>query len=107
MSVVDGVPEPYRTVLVEVLGTANPALLAELRSKAEPTSEEWDAVTETLNDAASAHWIPGSDYEMDERGLAIDLAMGAFINAFVHVNDRGPDGSDGPDGTGGSDGRPG
>lgn len=95
MTVVDGVPEPHRTVLVEVLDERDPALLAELRSKAEPTSEEWDAVTETLNDAASEHWIPGSDYEMDERGLAIDRAMGAFINAFIHVNDRGPDGPEG------------
>ena len=80
MNVIDEIPQPHRDVLVSVLAERDPKLLAELRRRTVPTEDQWDIVSETLNEALADHW--GPDHEPDETGVRIDNALGAFLTRW-------------------------
>jgi hypothetical protein len=69
-------PEP-RAVIEEELARLDPVLLAELRGTKEPTSDQSDAVADTLYLAMSENFGPG--HIPNDRGKAIDNAIGAYL----------------------------
>ncbi|MGH3627746.1 MAG: hypothetical protein ACRDRL_09950 [Sciscionella sp.] len=79
-NVVDSLPVEFREVLVETLQERDPALLASLRVRREPTLQEREAVEEILADAFTEHFGPG--HEPTERGKAVDNTLGAFLTQW-------------------------
>ncbi|WP_375487936.1 hypothetical protein [uncultured Mycobacterium sp.] len=79
-NVLDAIPPEHRTVIVEELTRLNPALLAELRAAQKPTNEQSDAVVHALGVSMSPHFGPG--HIPNERGIAIDNAIGAYLLAW-------------------------
>ncbi|MBS4729896.1 hypothetical protein MSM1_16620 [Mycobacterium sp. SM1] len=79
-NVLDAIPPEHRTVIVEELTRLNPDMLAELRETQEPTNEQSDAVVDTLIRAMSENFGPG--HIPNERGKAIDNAIGAYLLAW-------------------------
>ncbi|HWC79338.1 MAG TPA: hypothetical protein VG756_05170 [Pseudonocardiaceae bacterium] len=77
MNIIDEIPEPHRTIIIEVLEDKDPQLLETLRTSAPPTFDVWLGVTDTMIDAMSEHYGPG--HEPDETGKQIDNALGAFM----------------------------
>jgi hypothetical protein len=79
-NVLDAIPPAHRTVIVDELTRLNPDLLDELRETQEPTNEQSDAVVDTLIRAMSENFGPG--HIPNERGKAIDNAIGAYLLAW-------------------------
>ena len=79
-NVFDAISPESRAVIVEELTHRNPALLAELRSIQEPTNDQSDAVVDLLVSAFSENF--GPDQVPNERGLAIDRAIGSYLLAW-------------------------
>jgi hypothetical protein len=79
-NVLDAIPAEHRVVIVEELTRGNPVLLEELRGVQKPTNDQSDAVVDALSDAMSPHFGPG--HIPNERGKAIDNAIGAYLLAW-------------------------
>jgi hypothetical protein len=79
-NVLDAIPAEHRALIEEELTRRNPELLAELCGTQEPTNEQSDAVVDVLYHAMSTHFGPG--HIPDERGKAIDNAIGAYLLAW-------------------------
>jgi hypothetical protein len=76
-SVLDAVEPAHRAVIEEELGRRAPALLDALRSANQPTNEQSDALMDVMIRAMGEHYGPG--HVPDERGVAIDNAVGAYL----------------------------
>jgi hypothetical protein len=79
-NVLDAIPPEHRTVIVKELTRLNPDLLAELRRVQQPTNDQSDAVVDVLYRAMSENFGPG--HIPNERGKAIDNAIGAYLLAW-------------------------
>ncbi len=79
-NVLDAIPPEFRAIIVEELTHRHPNLLDELRGTQEPTNDQSDTVVDVLSDAMSPHFGPG--HIPNERGKAIDNAIGAYLLAW-------------------------
>lgn len=84
VNVIDEIPEPHRSTIVEVLADKNPELLRTLRGSTVPTLAALETVADTFIDALSEHYGPG--HEPDEAGKRIDNALGAFLTRWPNDN---------------------
>ena len=80
-SVLAGLAPSGREVVVEIIGAADPALLAALRSDQTPTREQQEAAEEILYDEFSRRLGPG--HEPTERGALISRTLAEFANWFI------------------------
>lgn len=78
--VLDAVSPESRAVIVEELARRDPALLAELRATQEPSNDQSRAVADLLIHAMIKNF--GPDQVPNERGKAIDNAVGAYFLAW-------------------------
>lgn len=76
-NVFDAIPPEHRDLIVGELSRRNATLLDELRSTEKPTNEQSDAVVDVLYGAMSENF--GPDHIPNERGKAIDNAIGAYL----------------------------
>jgi hypothetical protein len=76
----DAVPAEARTVIVDELTRRDPALLADLRSTQEPTTEQRDAVERLL--ASAVINSMGADWTPNEHGLAVERAVKTFLEVW-------------------------
>lgn len=79
-NVFDAISPEFRALIVEELARRNPDLFDELRKTQAPTNDQSDAVVDALFHAMSEHFGPG--HIPDERGKAIDNAIGAYLVAW-------------------------
>jgi hypothetical protein len=79
-NVLDAVQPPHRAVIEDELGHRDPALLDTLRGADKPTNDQSDALMNVMIDAMCEHHGPG--HIPDERGKAIDNAIGAYLLAW-------------------------
>jgi hypothetical protein len=79
-NILNAIPAEHRDLIVEELARRDPNLLAELREAQEPTNEQSDALVAVLYGAMSEHYGPG--HIPNERGKAIDNAIGAYLLAW-------------------------
>jgi hypothetical protein len=79
-NVLDALPAEHRALIEDELTRGNPALLEELRGAQKPTNDQSHAVVSALSRAMNPHFGPG--YVPDERGKAIDNAVGAYLLAW-------------------------
>jgi hypothetical protein len=78
--VFDAIPPESAAVIVDELTRRDPALLAELRSAQEPTTEQRAAVNRLL--ASAVIKSLGPDWTPDEHGLAVECAVKAFLEVW-------------------------
>ena len=80
MSALDALPPESSTIIEDELASADPNLLAQLRSTREPTNEQRAAVDELLARAVirsmGADWVPNA------HGLAVERAVKAFLETW-------------------------
>jgi hypothetical protein len=76
----DAVPAEARAVIVDELTHRDPALLADLRSTQEPTTEQRDAVERLL--ASAVINSMGADWTPNEHGLAVERAVKTFLEVW-------------------------
>jgi hypothetical protein len=76
----DAVPAEARAVIVDELTRRDPALLAELRSTQEPTTEHREAVDFLL--ATAVIKSLGPDWTPSEHGLAVERAVKTFLEVW-------------------------
>ena len=76
----DAVPAEARAVIVDELTHHDPALLADLRSTQEPTTEQRDAVERLL--ASAVINSMGADWTPNEHGLAVERAVKTFLEVW-------------------------
>jgi hypothetical protein len=78
--VLDAIPPEHRAVIIDELTHLNPAMLAELRATQEPSSEQTRAVVDVLISEMMNNF--GPDWQPNERGRAIEKAIGAYYSAW-------------------------
>lgn len=86
-NVLDPIAPEFRTLIAEELQRRNPTLLAELLSSQRPTHEQSQAVVDLLIDAMSHTY--GRGHNPDERGRAIDNAIGQYLMAWPMIPSTG------------------
>lgn len=79
-NVLDAVDAAHRAVIEDELGRRDPALLEVLRGADKPTNDQSDALMNVMIDAMGEHYGPG--HVPDDRGVAIDNAVGAYLLAW-------------------------
>lgn len=79
-NVLDAVPPEHRAVIIDELKRLNPTMLAELRATQEPSSEQTRAVVDVLINEMMNNF--GPDWQPNERGRAIENAIGAYYSAW-------------------------
>ncbi|OBK50274.1 hypothetical protein [Mycobacterium kubicae] len=79
-TVLDMIPPEHRAVIVDELARRDSALLAQLRDAQEPTTQQREAVEHLL--ATAVIKSLGSDNIPNERGLAVERAVKAFLEAW-------------------------
>jgi hypothetical protein len=76
-SALDALPPEPAAVIADELASADPDLLAQLRSTPEPTNDQRSAVNEVLARAVvrsmGADWVPNA------HGLAVERAVKVFL----------------------------
>ena len=75
-SVVDSIPEPLRPTFVEILAKHNAELLRALRTQAEPTDEQREAVDDIFSNELVNELGPG--YEPTPQGQQVKRAIEEF-----------------------------
>jgi hypothetical protein len=76
----DAIPAESRAVIVDELTRRDPALLAELRTTQEPTTEQSDAVNRLLASAIIENM--GPDWTPNEHGLAVERAVTTYFEVW-------------------------
>jgi hypothetical protein len=76
----DAIPPEARAVIVDELSRRDSALLAELRNRQEPTTEQGDAVNRLLASAIIENM--GPDWTPNEHGLAVERAVKTFFEVW-------------------------
>lgn len=76
----DAIPAEARAVIADELTRRDPALLAELRSTLEPTTEQRDAVERHL--ASAVIKSLGPDWTPSEHGMAAERAVKIFLEVW-------------------------
>lgn len=76
----DAVAAESRAVIEQELEHRDPALLDALRGADEPTTGQREAVEQLLANALMKHF--DADYMPSERGLQIERAISAFLEAW-------------------------
>ncbi|AKS35869.1 hypothetical protein [Mycolicibacterium goodii] len=79
-SVLSAIPDDARAVIEDELARRNPELLRLLQGSQRPTIEQSHALIDALSDALSENYEPG--HIPNERGRAIDHAIGAYLLAW-------------------------
>jgi hypothetical protein len=79
-NILDAIPAEARAVIVDELDRRDPALLAELRSAQEPTTEQSYAVNLLL--ARAIIESLGPDWTPNEHGLAVERAVTTFFEVW-------------------------
>lgn len=79
-NILDAISDEARAVIEEELAQRNPTLLHSLQAAERPTNEQSDAVIDALSAALSENFGPG--HIPNERGMAIDNAVGAYLLAW-------------------------
>ena len=79
-NVLAAVERAHRAVIEVELGHRAPALLEALHSANKPTIEQSDALMDVMINAMGEHYGPG--HIPDERGVAIDDAIGGYLLAW-------------------------
>ena len=77
VNVIDELPEPHRTTLVQILREKAPDLVEALRASTLPNYRQWRAVEDAMSSAMSDHYGPG--HQPDETGIAAEDALDAFV----------------------------
>jgi hypothetical protein len=80
VSALDAVPAEARAVIMDELTHRDPALLADLRSTQEPTTEQRVAVERHL--ASALINSMGADWTPNEHGLAVESAVKTFLEVW-------------------------
>ena len=79
--VLDAIPDDARVLIVGELQRRNPALLAELRTADEPTTEQSDGVVlGVLTPALRENF--GPEYVPTEYGRAVERAIDAYLEVW-------------------------
>ena len=79
--VLDAIPNEVRALIVDELERRNPALLAELRTADEPTTEQSDGVVlGVLTPALRENF--GPEYVPTEYGRAVERAIDAYLEVW-------------------------
>lgn len=76
-SVLDSLPEMFRTVYVRELGAKDPDLLERLLSADVPSRKDREAVEDILSRSFMHHL--NQDHSPTSTGVEIDNALGAFL----------------------------
>ncbi|WIX79215.1 hypothetical protein QRX50_49195 [Amycolatopsis carbonis] len=79
-TVIDTLPDEFRTVITNLLAERNPDLLLALQTREKPTMDQQELVIEVLSDAFTEHLGPGQ--EPTAQGALIDNALGAFLTKW-------------------------
>jgi hypothetical protein len=79
-NVLDAIPPEHRAVIIDELARLEPAMLTELRATKEPSSEQTRAVVDVLITEMMNNL--GPDWRPNERGQAIEKAIGAYYSAW-------------------------
>jgi hypothetical protein len=79
-NVLEAIPAEARAVIVDELKRRDPALLAELRSAQEPTTEQSDVVNLLL--ARAIIETLGPDWTPNEHGLAVERAVTTYFEVW-------------------------
>ena len=85
VNVVESLPSQLQPLFVEVVGAADPELLGSLRSHAEPTPDEIEAVLDVLSNEFCCNLQP--DDEPTERGCQVDDLIHAFVLRWLIQKD--------------------
>jgi hypothetical protein len=76
-SSLNALPDPYRSLFIEIIGDKDAGLLSSLGAHGEPSQEERRAVEEILSTEFSYNL--GPDHQPTQRGREIDNMLGAFL----------------------------
>lgn len=79
-TVIDTLPDEFRTVITNLLAQRDPDLLHALQAREKPTMDQQESVIEVLSDAFTEHLGPG--HEPTAQGALIDNALGAFLTRW-------------------------
>jgi hypothetical protein len=79
-SALDALPPDSSAIIADELASADPNLLAQLRSTHEPTNEQRQAVNELL--ARAVVRSMGDDWVPNAHGLAVERAVKRFLEVW-------------------------
>jgi hypothetical protein len=79
-TVIDTLPDEFRTVITNLLAERDPDLLRALQTQEKPTTDQQESVIDVLSDAFTEHLGPGQ--EPTSQGVLIDNALGAFLTKW-------------------------
>jgi hypothetical protein len=79
-TVIDSLPDEFRTILTNLLAERDPDLLFALQTQEKPTTDQQESVIDVLADAFTEHL--GPDDEPTAQGVLIDNALGAFLTRW-------------------------
>ena len=79
-TVIDALPDEFRTVITNLLAERDPGLLHALQTQEKPTTDQQESVIDALADAFTEHL--GPDGEPTAQGVLIDNALGAFLTRW-------------------------